>query len=159
MDERCILLVEDDPNDVFFLQYAFEKAGIVNPVKVAEDGGQAINYLAGKGPYANRAEYPFPCLVLLDLNLPVTPGMEVLKWISRQKSLAALPVIVLTSSQDERDLEESYRHGARSFLVKPLAMDDRVRIAKIIKDYWLKLNQLPVLPDPMKRQRKVKRDA
>jgi CheY-like chemotaxis protein len=157
MEERCILLVEDDPNDVFFLQYAFEKAGVPNTIKVAEDGKQAIDYLTGNGPYADRKQFPFPCLVLLDLNLPMVPGLEVLKWIHGQRTLAALPVVVLTSSQDERDLEQSYRFGARSFLVKPLAMDDRVRIASIIKEYWLKLNQLPTLPNEGKAKNKKKK--
>ena len=85
----CILLVEDDPNDVFFLQYAFQKIGVAAPMKVVQDGRQAIDYLAAEGVFANRAIFPFPSLVLLDLNLPYVPGLDVLKWISTQPALAA----------------------------------------------------------------------
>src|SRR5438874_11348590 len=95
-----ILLVEDDKNDVFFLRYAFEAAAIPNPLKVVEDGQQAIDYFAGKGKYGNRARFPFPCLVLLDLKLPVKMGLDVLRWVNEQPSLKTLLILVLTSSKD-----------------------------------------------------------
>ncbi|SRR6266446_9189940 len=138
-----ILLVEDDENDVFFLKYAFEAAGIANPVQVVEDGQQAIDYLAGNGIYQDRARHPFPCLVLLDLKLPVRMGLDVLRWIRKQPALQSLLVIVLSSSADARDVEESYRLGARSFLVKPLTVNQRLELARAIKSYWLEINQFP----------------
>jgi len=139
---KTILLVEDDENDVFFLTYAFEAAGVVNPVVVAKDGQEAINYLGGAGRYADRSRYPFPGLVLLDLKLPVKTGLDVLRWI-RQEGMRHLLVIVLTSSKDPHDVDEAYRLGARSFLVKPLSIGERLETAKVIKRYWLELNQLP----------------
>jgi len=142
---KTILLVEDDENDVFFLTYAFESAGVMNPVAVAKDGQEAIEYLAGTGRYADRGRYPLPCLVLLDLKLPVKPGLEVLRWIRQQHHLQPLLVIVLTSSRDSNDVDEAYRLGARSFLVKPLSIHERLETAKIIKRYWLELNQFPTI--------------
>ncbi len=142
---KAILLVEDDRNDVFFLQYAFETAGITNPLIVVTDGQQAIDYLAGVGRYADRVHYPFPCIVLLDLKLPVRIGMDVLRWIRQQRSLEALLVIVLTSSSDVNDVDEAYRLGARSFLVKPLSVDKRLEMAQCFKKYWLEMNEFPSL--------------
>lgn len=154
---KSILLVEDDENDVFFLTYAFESAGVINPVEVVKDGQEAIEYLAGAGHYADRRHYPLPCLVLLDLKLPVRPGLDVLRWIGQQPHLKSLLVIVLTSSKDSNDVEEAYRLGARSFLVKPLSIHERLEAAKVIKRYWLELNQFPTLsaglpaPNPLAR--------
>lgn len=140
---RTILLVEDDPNDTFFLQYAFEQAGITEPLQVVVDGQQAIDYLAGNGPYANRSRFPFPCLVLLDLNLPVRMGLDVLRWIQPQPELRSLLVVVLTSSSDDTDVDEAYRLGARSYLLKPLSVEKRLAMAEAIKRYWLEKNQFP----------------
>ncbi len=140
-ENRTILLVEDERNDVFFLEYAFQAAGISNPLQVVEDGQEAVNYLAGSGKYANRAHYPLPCLVLLDLKLPVKMGLDILRWIRQQPSLQTLLVVVLSSSRDPHDIDDAYRLGARSYLVKPLSMSERLEIAKAIKYYWLGLNQ------------------
>jgi len=138
-----ILLVEDDPNDVFFLQYAFEQAGIHNPTRVVTDGQEAIHYLGGTGKYADRSQYPIPALILLDLKLPVIMGLDVLRWINEQPNLHTLLVVVMTSSRDPNDICEAYRLGARSYLVKPLSVQDRLEIARAIKSYWLGLNMLP----------------
>jgi two-component system response regulator len=139
-DQRPILLVEDDPNDVFFLQYAFEGAGVTEPMRVVADGQKAIDYLAGAGEYANRAQYPVPSLVLLDLKLPSKPGLEVLRWIRSQPGMEGLLVVVLTSSKNPSDIADAYRLGARSYLVKPLSVAARLEMAKAIKEYWLRLN-------------------
>lgn len=140
---RTILVVEDERNDVFFLEYAFQEAGIKNPLQAVADGQEAIDYLAGIGKYANRLRYPVPCLVLLDLKLPLKTGFDVLRWIRQQPPLQALVVIVLSSSRESRDVDEAYRLGARSYLVKPLSMKERFEVAKAIKHYWLHLNELP----------------
>lgn len=142
-----ILLVEDDPNDVFFLQYAFETVGIGNPLQVVQDGQKAIEYLDGTGCFADRAKFPLPILVLLDLKLPVKMGLEVLRWIETQPSLANLLVVILTSSSDTDDIEQAYRLGARSYLVKPVSLEKRVEMARMIKNYWLGLNKAPRLLD------------
>jgi CheY-like chemotaxis protein len=138
-----ILLVEDERNDVFLLQYAFEAAGIVHPLQVVEDGQEAIEYLSGTGKYADRAQYPMPCLVLLDLKLPVKSGHDVLRWIQQQPGLPLLLVIVLSSSRDRDDVDTAYQLGARSYLVKPLSMSKRLELAEAIKHYWLQLSVLP----------------
>jgi len=140
---KTILLVEDDQNDVFFLQYAFENAGIQNPVQVVDDGQEAINYLAGSGAYADRQQFPLPCLVLLDLKLPGKMGNDVLRWIRNQPSLSHLLVVVLTSSSDANDVDGAYEWGAQSYLVKPLSLEKRLEMARAIKNYWLDLNEFP----------------
>jgi CheY-like chemotaxis protein len=141
--EVPILLVEDDNNDVFFLKYAFEAAGILNPLQVVGDGREAVDYLAGAGRYADRTRYPFPSILLLDLKLPVQMGQDVLRWIGRQPGMETLLVIVLSSSSDPVDIDECYRLGARSYLVKPLSLDKRIEVAKAFRDYWLQLNEFP----------------
>lgn len=146
--DGTILLVEDDPNDVFFLQYAFETVAITNPLQVVTDGQQAIDYLAGTDQYADRRKFPLPILVLLDLKLPVKMGLEVLRWIQGQAHLANLLVIILTSSSDSSDVERAYALGARSYLVKPVSLEKRVEMAKVIKNYWLELNRLPTVSKP-----------
>ena len=114
-----ILHVEDDENDVFFMRRACQKAGVLHPLAAVEEGQEAVRYLAGWGPYAEREKFPMPCLVLLDLNLPLKSGFEVLHWIRQQADLAQLPVVVLTSSNQEADIHRAYAEGANAYLVKP----------------------------------------
>ena len=144
LGKSCILLVEDEPNDVVLLQLAFERAGIDTSLQIVSNGRQAVDYLSGKGHFSNRDKFPVPRLVLLDLNLPVMSGLEVLKWIHDRPELALLLVVVLTSSAENRDIDQSYRLGARSYLVKPLSLLTRVDLARTIKHYWLELNQVTV---------------
>ena len=139
---KTILQVEDDPNDVFFFQKAMEKMGITNPIQVASDGQEAIDYLQGAGKFADRGKYPFPCLVLLDLKLPYVMGLEVLKWIRKQCG-ATLPVIVLSASAQDEDIASSYRLGANAFLSKPSAARQLDDMVKAIKDFWLTHNTVP----------------
>jgi two-component system response regulator len=139
---KPILQVEDDPNDVFLLQHALAKAGVTNPVQVAADGQQAIDYLKGTGRFADREKFPLPCLVLLDLKLPYVMGLEVLKWI-RQQPEAALIVILLTASAEDADIATAYRLGANAFLTKPSKASKLEEMAKAIKDFWLTHNTLP----------------
>jgi len=114
-----ILLVEDDPNDVFLMKRALKAAAVANPLQVAGDGREAVAYLSGTGPFADRKRFPLPGLLFLDLKLPYKSGFEVLQWIRTRPELEGIPVAVLTSSEEERDIKEAARLGARSFLVKP----------------------------------------
>ncbi len=139
---ETILQVEDDPNDVFLLQHAATMAGMTNPIQVATDGQQAIDYLKGVGKFANREKFPMPCLVLLDLKLPHVMGLNVLKWI-RQQPGGALVVVMLTASGEDADIAAAYRLGANAFLVKPTQASKLVEMAKAIKDFWLTQNTLP----------------
>lgn len=139
---KPILQVEDDPNDVFFLQHAMKKAGVANPVQVASDGQQAIQYLQGAGKFADRERFPLPCLVLLDLKLPHVMGLDVLRWI-RKQSGTALPVVMLTASGEDADIATAYRLGANAFLTKPSEASKLEAMVKAIKDFWLTHNTLP----------------
>src|SRR5947207_8557869 len=117
--QDCILLVEDDPNDVFFMARAMAKTGVNLPMHIAQNGEEAIRYLAGDGKYADRRAYPIPCCVFLDLKMPFLSGFEVLEWVRAQPAFSDLPVIVLTSSNEERDRERAFQLGAKGYLIKP----------------------------------------
>src|SRR5690349_2312827 len=106
-----ILLAEDDQNDVLLLQRAFERAKIQNPLFVARDGEEAMNFLSGCGHFSNRTEYPLPSLALFDLKMPKVSGFELLKWLRAQPALSCLPVVVFSSSNDPHDIEEAYRQA------------------------------------------------
>lgn len=139
---KTILQVEDDPNDVFFLHKAMKKMGIMNPIQVVTDGQGAIDYLQGAGKFADRGRFPFPSLVLLDLKLPFVMGLDVLKWIRKERG-AALPVIMLSASAEDADIASSYRLGANAFVCKPSEARQLDDIVKAIKDFWLTHNALP----------------
>ena len=119
-----ILVVEDNENDLTLIRRTLTNACLPNPRHFVESGEDAINYLMGTGPYSDRQKYPFPGLVLLDLKLPRIDGFEVLKWIRSQPALKDLRVVVLTSSSDIRDVNQAYKLGANSFLVKPLEFEN-----------------------------------
>lgn len=140
---RAVLLVEDLENDVFLINRTWAKAGIQIPLHSVSDGHLAIAYLAGDGAYADRQKYPLPCLVLLDLKLPYLMGMDVLTWIRSQSHLRGLPVIILTSSALQRDIDEAYQLGANAFLVKPSDIFQLGEMVRLIRDFWLQANQLP----------------
>jgi CheY-like chemotaxis protein len=114
-----LLLVEDNEDDVFIFRRVFARAGLTDRVQVAPDGEEAIAYLAGEGPYADRQRHPLPYLVFLDLKLPRRSGLDVLDWINAQEHLRGLPVIILTSSAEHRDIERTRDNGAQHYLVKP----------------------------------------
>lgn len=114
-----ILLVEDNDDDALLMQRALRETGLLNPVQVVEDGEQATDYLVGRGKFADRACYPLPAVVFLDLKLPLKSGFEVLDWIRQTDELRKLPVIVLTSSCEPLDLRTAYQKGATSYIVKP----------------------------------------
>jgi len=147
MPENAVILIADDnEDDLLLIKRSLEKAGVVNPTQIARNGDEVIAYLAGKGKFANRDEYPFPALVLLDLKMPRTDGFDALRWIREQPGMKALPVIVLTSSENIRDVSATYELGANSFLVKPMDFENSVEIGKFINDYWLRKNKAPSLP-------------
>lgn len=116
---HTILLVEDSSDDVFFMEYGLKKAQIDNPVHVVSDGQAAVDYLSGAGKYGNRADYPLPTIIFLDLKLPCFSGFDVLTWMRGQPGLAQIPVFVLTGSSEERDKTRAQELGAKAYLVKP----------------------------------------
>lgn len=142
---RLVLLAEDDKNDVFFMTRAFQEAGMENPVQIARDGQEAIDYLSGAGGFSDRERHPFPSLVIMDLKMPRKTGMEVLAWLKEQPILKAVPVIILSSSSNRYDIEQAYQLSANAFLTKPISREERVILAKLVKDFWLSLNQPPAI--------------
>jgi CheY-like chemotaxis protein len=139
---KAILHVDDDPNDVFLLEHAMHKAGIANPMHVVTDGREAIDYLKGRGKFADRQRFPLPHLVLLDLKLPHVMGLDVLKWIRKESGLA-LVVVMLTASAEEADIATAYRLGVNAFLTKPSEANKLVEMMQAAKAFWLTHNTLP----------------
>jgi CheY-like chemotaxis protein len=119
LDDRTILLVEDNEDDAFIFSRAYRLAKLPHPVQTTTDGNEALDYLFGEGEYADRTKHPLPFLVFLDLKLPLKPGHEVLQAIRAEPALADLSVVVLTSSAEARDVTRAQEHGALAFLVKP----------------------------------------
>ena len=142
-EQAVILLVEDREDDVLLLKRSFQQAGITNPMQVVSNGEEALNYLSGTGKYSNRAEFPLPDLVLLDLKMPKVDGFEVLRWIRAQRELSGMRVVVLSSSESIRDVNLAYALGANSFLVKPSDFNDFVELSGFINDYWFVLSKAP----------------
>ena len=142
-EHATILLVEDSDDDVLLIQRAFRKSNLVNPVEVVRDGEQAVRYLGGTGPYADRGRHPLPALVLLDLKLPRKNGLEVLAWLRGQAGIRRIPVVVLTSSRESNDLRRAYDLGANSYLVKPVSFEGLVETVKTLGLYWMILNEKP----------------
>jgi CheY-like chemotaxis protein len=134
-------LVEDNEDDVFLMKRALNGAQVINPLLVAEDGQEAVDYLSGAGKFADRTKYPLPAVVFLDLKLPFLSGHDVLTWIRRQKDLDTLVVIVLTSSNEPSDLSRCYALGANSYVVKPPTPEQLEDLAKAFKWYWLEYNE------------------
>ncbi|MDB6170373.1 MAG: two-component system response regulator [Verrucomicrobia bacterium] len=143
MTTILILLVEDEPNSVFFFEHAATKVGITNPLRVAKDGREALDYLEGVGEFADRRKHPLPGLVILDLKLPRVAGFEVLKQLRQQPETRALPVLMLTSSASDEDVARAYALGANGYLVKPSQLEELVKVVQGIKDFWLTLNRPP----------------
>ncbi len=144
-DGSVILLVEDEPDDAHLLTRAFRKAGIGNPVRWLTDGDEALAYLAGQGPYADRERHPLPAVVLLDLKLPRRSGFEVLEWLRAQPVLRRLPVVVLTSSGEPQDVDRAYDLRVNSYVVKAVDLADLTEIVRSMAAYWAVTNEPPAL--------------
>jgi len=151
-EQAIILLAEDREDDILLIRRAFKQGGINNPLHVVRDGEQAVAYLKGEGRFFNREEYPVPDLLLLDLKMPRMDGFEVLRWIRKQPGLSSLRVVMLTSSEDIRDVNVAYRMGANSFMVKPMDFENVVELGKVLRDYWLKLDKAPETSRPPRSQ-------
>ncbi|HEY4056353.1 MAG TPA: response regulator [Kofleriaceae bacterium] len=136
-----ILLVEDNPNDEELTLRALRKSQILNRVVVARDGAEALDYLFSRGAYANRSATEIPQVILLDLKLPKIDGLEVLREIRNDERTKLLPVVVLTSSLEDRDLIQSYGLGANSYVRKPVDFNQFVDAVKQLGLYWLVINQ------------------
>lgn len=141
---KSILLVEDNADDIFIMQRAWQKAEIQNPLQVVTDGQQAVDYISGTGKYADRTQYPIPCLILLDLKLPYLSGLEVVRWLRSYEPSMTLAVVFLTSSNSDMDIYQAYRFGGNAYLVKPPTPEKLIEMLKDLKAFWMKHNQFPL---------------
>ena len=137
-----ILLVEDNPNDELLALHAFKRHKIANNIHVARDGAEALEFIFCTGAYASRLPEN-PRMILLDKKLPLVDGMEVLRQIRADPRTKTIPVVMLTSSSEERDLIESYQLGVNSYIVKPVDFDQFNETAKQLGYYWLLINKQP----------------
>jgi two-component system response regulator len=140
-----ILLVEDNPNDVELALHALKKNNLANRIKVVRDGAEALDFLFGNGEFSQRDPTGAPKVVLLDLKLPKVDGLEVLERIKSDPLTQTLPVVMLTSSREERDVVESYQLGVNSYIVKPVDFEQFTEAVRQLGLYWLLLNEPPVV--------------
>ena len=145
--KQVILLIEDSPEDTEAMRRAFKKSGLANPLRHCSDGDDALDYLFQRGPYAEPGMAPRPGVILLDLNMPGTDGREVLAEIKNDEQLRQIPVVVLTTSSDERDIDKCYQAGANSYICKPVDLEGFMHAVQMLKDYWF---EIVVLPRPDK---------
>lgn len=143
VNTQPILLVEDSPEDAEATLRAFKKAGMANPIYHCEGGDEALDFLRRRGKYGNPETAPRPGMILLDLNMPGTDGREVLSEIKADTGLRQIPVIVLTTSADERDIQSCYRDGANSYIQKPVDMKGFLESIQRLVDYWYHIVLLP----------------
>jgi two-component system response regulator len=141
MTDGPILLVEDNKDDELLTLRGFRKNHVANEIIVARDGVQALDYLFGTGPYAGRDVGALPQVVLLDLNLPLIGGLDVLKRVRADERTKLLPIVVLTSSKEEEDIIKSYSLGANGYVRKPVNFDAFMEAVKGLGLYWLLLNE------------------
>lgn len=137
---KTVLLVEDNEDDIFIMKMACQRTGLPHSLRVVTDGDQAINYLSGQGIYADRAAYPMPDVVFLDIKMPKRDGHEVLKWIREQPALKKMPVVMLAGSTQTSDVERAYQLGVTSYLQKNLCLAEFGQGVRVILKYWLELN-------------------
>ena len=140
---KTILLVEDNPDDELLAIRALKKSNIINDMVITRDGAEALDYLFGTGAYEGRDMSVMPQLILLDLKLPKINGLEVLKRLRNDKRTKLIPVVILTSSKEERDLNEGYRLGVNSYIRKPVDFAQFAEAIKYLGLYWLVLNETP----------------
>ncbi len=140
---QAILLVEDNPQDREATKRAFARTGIVNPIIECEDGEEALDYLYRRGKYFDPETAPRPALILLDLNMPGTDGFEILEKLKGNSELKNIPVVILTTSADKRDINKCYKSGANSYIQKPVDFEKFARSIERLKEYWLEIAILP----------------
>ncbi len=141
--QQPILLVEDSPEDFETTVRALKNAGLANPIVRCEDGDEALDYLYHRGRYTDPANAPRPGIILLDLNLPGTDGRQVLVEVKKDEALRAIPVVVLTTSTDERDIDFSYQAGANSYIKKPVDLEGFFQAIQRLKEFWFEIVIVP----------------
>ena len=143
MDQTTILLIEDNPDDVELTLHAFQKNNMANEIVVAGDGAEGLDYLFGTGKYAGRDADEPPALILLDLQLPKIGGLEVLRKVREDERTKRVPVVIMTTSDEEEDIVNGYNGGANSYLRKPVDFGEFMNTVKQLEMYWMVLNTPP----------------
>ncbi len=148
--EKTILLVDDCQDDLLLMRSAFRKAAFHNPVQELHNGEAAIAYLKGDGRYSDRDKFPLPLVMILDLNMPMKNGFEVLSWLRDQPGLKRLAVIILSASKRVEDVERAFELGISLFLVKPISLEELISMSCLLRDL-LRINHFPSLHETVKR--------
>lgn len=149
-EEQTILLVDDSENDLLLMRAAFKKAECKVALREVHNGVEAIAYLNGEGAYNDRDKFPLPTVMLLDLNMPMKNGFDVLSWVRAQPGLKRMSIIILTASMRDEDVEQAFDAGAHSFLVKPATMEQLATMIRSMCD-WLQYNHFPPLNGAVRR--------
>jgi len=143
MNEKNILLVEDNEDDILLTTLAFQENKVLNKIDIVRDGEEALDFLFARGSFSYRNKKETPSVILLDLKLPKANGLEVLRKIREDKDLKRIPIIILTSSKEEQDVIKAYESGANSFIRKPVDFEQFVGAMKQLQLYWFVLSELP----------------
>ena len=149
-ENQTILLVDDSENDICLVRAAFSMAELKNPIQETRNGEEALAYLQGEGAFGDRKQFPLPAVMLLDLNMPMRNGFEVLEWLRAQPGLKRLTVIILTASLREEDVDRAFDLGANAFLVKPSSIAGLAAIGRSLRD-WIGCTQFPQLNELVRR--------
>ena len=141
--QKSLLIIEDSDEDFTALERMIKKAQITNPVYRCEDGEEALDFLFRQGEYQDKALAPRPALIILDLNLPGTDGREVLANLKQDRNLKTIPVVIFSTSSNEKDINACYRHGISGYLVKPMSVSRLNQLVETFLNYWFKAVELP----------------
>lgn len=152
-ENLVILIAEDLPDDVLLIRRALDQAAVKNPVFIVRDGEECLEYLNGVGKYSNRDEFPLPDILLLDIKMPKLDGFEVLREVRRNKALASLRIVMLTSSEDIFDVNKAYDTGANSFLVKPHEFENFTAMMRTLSSFWLHTSKSPRVERPPRKDK------
>jgi CheY-like chemotaxis protein len=140
---RGILLIEDNPDDFEATARSFKSAGLANPLHWCSSGQEGLDYLQQRGKYSQSVDVERPALILLDLNMPGLDGRALLDMIKQNQALRRIPIVILTTSTDARDIDRCYELGASTYIQKPVDFDGLIHVAKVIRDYWFGIALLP----------------
>ena len=132
-----ILIVDDDSNDLVFIESAFRENGVKDPIQTVSGGREAIAYMTGEGKYSDRSKYAYPTFITIDLKMPGTDGLAVLEHLKNHPAWGVIPTVILTASADLDDIKKAYMLGASSYHVKPNSHDELRRLLKVLHDYWM----------------------
>ena len=142
-----ILLLEDNPDDVFFVQRALEEVAAGHRLRTVQNGEEAIAYLRGEGRYEDRKGFPVPNIIVTDLKMPCMGGFEFLSWLRKHPECSVIPTVVLSSSAIESDVRRAYQLGANAFMRKPTALEELVRLIRVTYEYWSLCERPPMVRD------------